>query len=89
MGFGKYWGYARGGQKFQHNGWNIEVGTFEYTAPEEWAGKIAWRYRMSKNTITQGIWREKNPRGRKFETRCFLSKDEAITAAKATADKEG
>lgn len=89
MGYGKHWGYEHSHSKFELNGWFIEIGTFEFTAPEAFYGKVSWRYRMSRNKIVPGIWTDKNPRARKFETRCFTSMDEARAAARAAAAKSG
>lgn len=85
MGYGKFWGHEGHSIKLQHNGWNIEVGKFTFTDPEDWAWLVSWRYRMSRNTIVPGIWTEKNRRGRKLETRCFTSQEEAREAAIAAA----
>lgn len=82
MDFGKYWGHQRSlGIKFTHNGWNIEVGSFEFTKPDEIKGKVSYRYRMSRNDIVPGIWTDKNCRARRFERRYFITADEAKQAA--------
>jgi hypothetical protein len=86
MAYGKYWGTYGSFSKFDHAGWHIELCSFTYTEPEGWAGKTSWRYRMSRNTVFQGLWTDKNPRGRKFETRCFTSSDEAKAAALVAAE---
>lgn len=86
--FGKYWGHPRGlGIKFTHNGWNVEVGSFEFTQPEEFAGMTSYRYRMSRNDIVRGVWTNKNERARLFERRYFTSIEEAKEAAIKEASK--
>lgn len=85
MSRSRFWGTYGRGIKFHHAGWHIEVCSFTFTDPADWRGLVSWRYRMSRNTITPGVWTDKNPRGRKFETRCFTSKEEARDAAIATA----
>ncbi|MFG6573668.1 hypothetical protein ACGYLO_19095 [Sulfitobacter sp. 1A13353] len=86
MAFGKYWGHLGAVTKFEHAGWYIQLAPFEFTDPEDWKGLTSWRYRMSRNKITPGVWTDKNPRGRKFETRCFTSREEVRKAAMVAAE---
>jgi len=86
--FGKYWGHRRGlGIKFVHNGWNIEIGSFEFTKPEEFFGMTSYQYRMSRNDIVPGVWTDKNDRARLFDRRYFTSIEEAKEAAIKEASK--
>lgn len=73
------------GHKFRINGWYAEVISATISAPHPWEGRIIWRFRMSRNTLVNGVWTDKNPLGRKFETHFFTSREEALEAARKAA----
>lgn len=71
--------------KSEINGWYVGVISATIAAPHPWEGRTIWRYRMSRNTIVDGVWTDKNPLGRKFETAYYTSREEAEAAARIAA----
>ena len=75
--------------RFEHEGWFVFVTDATITEPAEHKGRKIWQYAISRHRDQKdlyAIWKDKNPRARKFENHFFTDRDEAVAAAKAAAE---
>ena len=70
------------------SGWNVWVTSATIAAPHAWQGREIFRFALSRNAHI-GPYHDKNRLGRKLETRYFLTRAEALDAAKSEAAKRG
>ena len=71
-------------RRYENNGWFIYVIRATITSPADQKDKDIWRFALNRNDrrgVLENFWQDKNPRGRKFETRYFASLAEAKEAA--------
>ena len=79
------WGTYTDNYVFKYNGkW---IHTIKYN---DNCGFSFWKFYTSPNRTNRDehcLWRGKNSRGRKLETRYFITRDEAVEVAKKEIDK--